>query len=98
MASVSAGVSGSSHRIDPATGVVELLPPRETSLDEVLEEARAHRDRLLAASDWTQSPDNRLTPEQRASWADVREQWRAVVDDMKAGLPPRPWADEPSFN
>lgn len=96
VAPVSAGVSGSSHRINPSTGLAELLPPTEPSLDEVLEEARAHRDRLLAASDWTQAPDNRLAPEQRTAWADVREQWRGRIDDLKSGLPPRVWADEPT--
>jgi hypothetical protein len=95
VAPVSAEVSGASHRIDPTTGLAELLPPREPSSGEVLEEDRAHRDRLLAASDWTQASDNRLTPEQRTAWADVREQWRGRIDDLKAGRPPRPWADEP---
>lgn len=62
-----------------------------------LAHARAKRDRLLAESDWTQQPDNRLTPDQRAAWAAVREAWRARVDDLKAGQPPRPWAAAPLF-
>jgi hypothetical protein len=62
---------------------------------EVLAHARAKRDRLLAASDWTQAPDNRLTAEQREAWREARESWRARVDDIKAGKSPRPWAAAP---
>lgn len=62
-----------------------------------LPRARRRRDALLAASDWTQQPDNRLTAEQRAAWAAVRAEWRAVIDDLKAGLSPRPWASPPTF-
>lgn len=65
--------------------------------EEDLAHARAKRDRLLTASDWTQAPDNRLTPEQRAAWAQAREAWRARIDDIKAGVPPRPWAKAPEF-
>lgn len=61
-----------------------------------LAHARAKRDRLLSETDWTQAPDNRLTPDERAAWAAVREEWRARVDDIKAGLAPRPWAARPT--
>lgn len=71
--------------------LVEQEPPEP----DILAEARAQRDRLLAASDWTQAPDNRLTPEQRAAWATVREQWRTVVDDIKAGRTASVWAEAP---
>ena len=74
----------------------EDLPPVVLSEEEILVKARAHRDRLLADSDWTQASDNRLSPEQRTAWTDVREQWRGRIDDLKSGLPPRAWADEPT--
>jgi len=67
------------------------------SPEDDLAHARAKRDRLLAESDWTQQPDNRLTAEQRAAWAEVREAWRGRIDDIKAGVTPRPWATPPSF-
>lgn len=67
------------------------------SSEEDLAHARQKRDRLLADSDWTQVADNRLTPEQRAAWAEVRAAWRSRVDDVKSGLTPRPWASPPSF-
>ena len=62
---------------------------------EVLERARQKRNQLLAETDWTQAPDNRLSEDQRQAYADCREQWRSVVDDLKAGMPPRPWAEPP---
>ena len=65
--------------------------------EEVMARARARRDLLLAGSDWTQAPDNRLTPAQRQAWAEVRAQWRARIDDLKAGVPPRAWAAPPQF-
>ncbi|MBP7704209.1 MAG: hypothetical protein KA105_02850 [Caulobacter sp.] len=65
------------------------------SAQEILQAARERRDSLLAASDWTQLPDNRLSPDERAAWAAVRAEWRAVVDDIKAGVTPRPWAAAP---
>jgi len=66
-----------------------------SDLADALAWARAERDRRLAASDWTQAPDNRLTDVQRAAWRLARAEWRAVVDDIKAGVTPRPWAAEP---
>ena len=87
------GLTTHLHRLNLITGKIEDVLP--APLD-ILAEARAHRDRLLSASDWTQAPDNRLTQEQRQAWANVREQWRVVVDDIKRGLPAQPWADEPA--
>ena len=37
---------------------------------------RVQRDMFLAASDWTQLPDNGLTDEQRAAWAVYRQALR----------------------
>ncbi|OYX16616.1 MAG: hypothetical protein B7Z07_02425 [Sphingomonadales bacterium 32-67-7] len=37
---------------------------------------RLRRDRLLAASDWTQLPDSPLASDQRAAWATYRQALR----------------------
>lgn len=39
---------------------------------------RVERDRLLAASDWSQMPDNALAPEAIAAWAVYRQALRDV--------------------
>ena len=49
---------------------------------------RHHRDRLLAASDWTQTAD---APVDKAAWADYRQQLR----DFPATWTPGPTADFP---
>jgi hypothetical protein len=48
-------------------------PPARTE-----SQARAQRDALLSASDWTQLGDAPLTTEQRAAWAAYRAALRAV--------------------
>ncbi len=45
-----------------------------------IDDIRAQRDELLTASDWTQMPDNNLTPEQRTAWADYRQLLRDITD------------------
>jgi hypothetical protein len=52
---------------------------------------RAQRDAWLAASDWTQLPDNGLSDEQRAAWADYRQALR----DAPANWTPGPTWDAP---
>ena len=52
---------------------------------------RLVRDRLLAASDWTQMPDSPLTDEQRAAWA----QYRQALRDAPASWVPAPTWDAP---
>jgi len=52
---------------------------------------RRQRDRLLAASDWTQMPDSPLTDEQRAAWATYRQALR----DAPANWTPAPTWDAP---
>lgn len=52
---------------------------------------RKHRDALLAASDWTQMPDNGLTDEQRAAWA----QYRQALRDAPASWTVGPTWDAP---
>jgi hypothetical protein len=53
-----------------------------------LERMRWHRDRLLAASDWTQVAD---APVDRQAWADYRQALR----DFPATWTPGPTADFP---
>lgn len=54
---------------------------------------RIWRDRLLAASDWTQLPDNGLSNEQRAAWATYRQ---ALRDAPATWTPSSEWdAPEP---
>lgn len=55
------------------------------------ETMRAERNRLLAASDWTQMPDSPLTDEQRAEWAVYRQALR----DAPANWEPAPTWDAP---
>ena len=52
---------------------------------------RAERNRLLAASDWTQMPDSPLTDEQRAAWA----QYRQALRDAPSTWTPSPEWDAP---
>lgn len=68
--------------------------PGETAVDELpaslltalaAAEARQQRDRMLAASDWTQVADVPLTIEQRAAWATYRQALRDVPE--QAGFP-----------
>jgi hypothetical protein len=44
-----------------------------------VEQRRAERNALLAASDWTQVADVPLTAEQRAAWAKYRQQLRDLT-------------------
>jgi len=45
-------------------------------------QVRAERDRLLAASDWTQVADAPLTADEREAWADYRQALRDVPQDF----------------
>ena len=51
----------------------------EPEIDPLIE-LRAERDRLLAASDWTQLPDAPLTDSQRAAWRDYRQALRDLPE------------------
>lgn len=52
---------------------------------------RTQRDAFLAASDWTQLPDNGLPDEQRAAWA----QYRQALRDAPASWTVGPTWDAP---
>lgn len=49
---------------------------------------RAERDRLLAASDWTQLPDAPLADEQRTAWRDYRQALRDLPETGDWPAPP----------
>lgn len=55
---------------------------------------RDRRDQLLAACDWTQLPDARLTSVQRKEWQDYRQALRdvprAFTDPEAVFFPPKP--------
>lgn len=57
--------------------------------------ARALRDRLLTASDWTQMPDAPLSEEVRNAWAEYRQALRGVPE--QEGFPASiAWPDAPA--
>lgn len=55
--------------------IVETLSPTPTS-KECLAKIRKQRDRLLAECDWTQIPDNQLSPAEREAWQKYRQALR----------------------
>lgn len=53
----------------------------QAQLDEwELEGVRMKRNELLTKSDWTQIPNNPLTTEQQAEWADYRQRLRDITN------------------
>lgn len=59
----------------------------ENTTDEQWEEMlRETRDTFLAASDWTQIPDNQLTDDQRLEWASYRQALRDLPDTAILGM------------
>lgn len=65
------------------------LDPEEVPVEWWLERMRLHRDRLLAASDWTQTAD---APVDKTAWAAYRQALR----DFPATWEPGPDADFPN--
>jgi len=56
--------------------VAEYAPPPPPTMEELEAQARAQRDALLAASDWTQLPD--VPEDTRSAWAVYRQALRDV--------------------
>ena len=50
--------------------------------DMAMSDLRSKRDRLLAASDWTQLPDTTLTNTQKQSWMQYRTELRNITDGL----------------
>lgn len=65
--------------------VVTAEDKAATEAERLATEARAKRDRLLSATDWTQIPDAPLTTEQSAAYAAYRQALRDVP--QQAGFP-----------
>jgi hypothetical protein len=61
--------------------VAEYLPPPAPTPEQLAEQARAHRNQLLAESDWTQLPDARAAMgETKASeWDTYRQALRDIT-------------------
>jgi hypothetical protein len=75
--------------------VSDKWPPRPTS-DQLATAARAQRDTLLTASDWTQLPDAQasLSPEKKAAWSAYRQALRDITG--QATFPQEiTWPDKP---
>ena len=53
------------------------------AFDRTMVDLRSKRDRLLAASDWTQLPDTTLTNTQKQSWMQYRTELRNITDGLK---------------
>jgi hypothetical protein len=63
-------------------GTTFTAPPEPVPLPPTAEEVRTERDRLLAASDWTQVAD---APVNQTAWAAYRQELRDVP--QQAGFP-----------
>ena len=53
------------------------------AFDRAMANLRSKRDRLLAASDWTQLPDTTLTNTQKQYWMQYRTELRNITDGLK---------------
>ena len=86
-------VSGSWQQ---AWNVVELTAEElQKKTDSKAAGARIERDQKLAASDWTQIPNNALTDAQKAEWATYRQSLRDI--SSASGFPDSiTWPTEPS--
>ena len=52
------------------------------AFDRAMADLRSKRDRLLAASDWTQLPDTTLTNTQKQSWMQYRTELRNITNGL----------------
>jgi hypothetical protein len=76
-------------RLQPATAEVQrgwvfwngaFQPPRPPGEEQLGRDARARRDALLAACDWTQTADAPLSAERNAAWRSYRKALRDLTD------------------
>lgn len=74
-----------------AIGGNPVAVERTSSPAEAAAIRRRQRDKLLAASDWTQLPDSPLTEEARAAWGEYRQALRDL-DMNGTGWPDQPGA------
>lgn len=67
--------------------IAAYVPPQPPSTEQLAQEARAQRNALLAACDWTQLPDAQaaLSTQAKAEWAAYRQALRDITS--QAGFP-----------
>ncbi len=70
---------GAQIAVDSNGDPITITRPGPTA-QELLEAFRAERDRLLAASDWTQFADAPLTDDQREAWRIYRQALRDLPE------------------
>lgn len=58
---------------------------------------RVLRDKKLAESDWTQSPDSPLTDSKKTEWATYRQELRDMMEDLTVPLNEKGFVDETSL-
>ena len=68
--------------------------PKPTQ-EQILERVRKKRDRLLAASDWTQMPDVSLPTKTKEAWTSYRQELRDITETFKDDLENIVWPEEP---
>ena len=76
--------------------IADYVPPPPPSTDQLATTARAQREALLTASDWTQLPDAQtsLSPTKKTAWAAYRQALRDLTD--QPGFPQDiTWPDKP---
>jgi hypothetical protein len=71
---VGAGAHGEYSYYTP----VDKIPP--LSIDDILNSIRIERNSLLTSSDWTQIPDNQLSPDIREAWRVYRQELRDLLE------------------
>lgn len=81
--------------LDSQTYVTGDSGPGADVLEHRRANARAARDALLRASDWTQLPDSPLTALQQSAWATYRHALRNLPADP--AWPDCDWPAEPSL-
>jgi hypothetical protein len=59
----------------------EVIEPPKVSIPPIyhMGKMRAHRNKLLSASDWTQASDSPLPDAKKAEWALYRQQLRDII-------------------
>jgi hypothetical protein len=68
-----------------------FVPYSQIFLDEIQEgKLRAQRNDLLKLSDWTQIPNNPLTPQKQAEWAEYRQNLRDMFNQKPYIFPTEP--------
>lgn len=77
--------SNMAERTFDASGKLQVRKAPEKSINEI----RAERDQLLAASDWTQLPDAPLTQAEKQAWAAYRQTLRDLPEAVVNGVAPK---------